>query len=59
MLSSQTLSRLLGSLQSQWERIRKSPDNAASGFSLLQSDIFKGCYTSKEYKSMMGNKPHT
>ena len=59
MLSSQTLSRLLGSLQGQWERIRQSPDNAAYGFSLLQSDIFKGCYTSKEYKSMMGNKPHT
>ena len=59
MLSSQTLSRLLGSLQSQWERIRRSPDNAANGFSLIQSNIFKGCYTSKEYKAMMGNKAHT
>lgn len=59
MLSSQTLSRLLGSLQSQWERILESPNNAAQGFSLLQTDLFKGCYTTKEYKSMVGNKQHT
>lgn len=59
MLSSQTLSRLLGALQSQWERILESPNNAAQGFSLLQTDLFKGCYTTKEYKSMVGNKQHT
>lgn len=59
MLSSQTLSRLLGSLQSQWERILESPNHAASEFSLLQGGLFKGCHTSKEYKSLAGNKPHT
>lgn len=58
MLSSQTLSRLLGSLQSQWERILGSPDNAAYNFSLLQSNLFKGCYTNKEFKSLLGNKEH-
>ena len=59
MLSSQTLSRLLGSLQSQWERILESPDHAASEFSLLQGGLFKGCHTTKEYKSLAGSKPHT
>ena len=70
MLSSQTLSRLLGALQSQWQRIIENPNNAAFKFSLLQSstdgdsnlqpsDLFKGCYTTKEFKSPFGNKPHT
>lgn len=59
MLSSQTLSRLLGALQSQWQRIIENPNSAANGFSLLQSDLFKGCYTTKEFKSPFGNKPHT
>lgn len=59
MLSSQTLSRLLGSLQTQWQNIIDNPNSAANGFSLLQSDLFKGCYTTKEFKSPFGNKPHT
>ena len=59
MLSSQTLSRLLGSLQTQWQNIMDNPNSAANGFSLLKSDLFKGCYTTKEFKSPFGNKPHT
>lgn len=59
MLSSQTLSRLLGALQSQWQRIIDNPNSAAEGFSLLQSDLFKGCFTTKELKSPFGNKDHT
>lgn len=59
MLSSQTLSRLLGSLQTQWQNIIDNPNSAANGFSLLQSNLFKGCYTTKEFKSPFGNKPHT
>lgn len=59
MLSSQTLSRLLGSLQTQWQNIIDNPNSAANGFSLLQSNLFKGCHTTKEFKSPFGNKPHT
>ena len=58
-LSSQTLSRLLGSLTSQWEYIMKDANNAASHFSLFMPGLYKGHFTAKELKSPSGNKPLT
>lgn len=59
MLSSQTLSRLLGALQTQWESILRNPNAAAKDFSIIKSDMFKGCFTTKDFKSALGNKEHT
>lgn len=58
-LSSQTLSRLIGSLTSQWEYIQKDTNNAASHFSLFMPGLYKGHFTAKELKSPSGNKPLT
>lgn len=57
MLSSQTTSRLLGSYQSQWQRIKENPNNPAAHFSLF--NIVRDVYTAREYKSIYGNKDHT
>lgn len=67
ILSTQTTSRLLGSLTSQHERIRNvqwedvlgnNHKAAASQFSLLQPGLYKGHYAQKEYKGTQ-NRPST
>lgn len=48
--SNQTLSRLLGSLQSQWELQEKNEDSVSNSLQLLTNpEILEGIYTTKEY----------
>lgn len=58
MLNSETLSRLLGAISSQWQSII---DNIgpASKFSLLRKNLFKGYFNAKEYKSNYSTKKST
>lgn len=53
--STQSTSRLIGSLPSQLERIR-TEKGAASKFSFLTPGFFKGYYNTKDLKSPTGNK---
>lgn len=57
MLSTLTTSRLLGSYQSQWQRVKENPNNPAAHFSLF--NMVRDVYTAREYKSIYGNKDHT
>ena len=48
--SNQTLSRLLGSLQSQWELQERQKDSASNSLQLLTTNgLLEGIYTAKEF----------
>ena len=57
--SAQTLSRLLGSLQSQWEIQERQPDSATNEFTLLKPGVLKGIYTCKEFHDYSGENKET
>lgn len=59
--SQQTLSRLLGSLQSQFEMQERSKDSVTSDFILLNiPGLFEGVYTTKEFNDQSeGSKSST
>lgn len=57
--SAQTLSRLLGSLQSQWELQERQPDSATRDFTLLKPGVLKGIYTCKEFHDYSGLNKET
>ena len=57
--SAQTLSRLLGSLQSQWEIQERQPDSATRDFTLLKPGVLKGIYTCKEFHDYSGENKET
>lgn len=57
--SAQTLSRLLGSLQSQWELQERQPDSATNEFTLLKPGVLKDIYTCKEFHDYSGLNKET
>ena len=57
-LSTQTTSRLLGSMHTQFAKIKSNPNNPAAHFSFLQNGIFQGHYSCEEFKGNL-NKSTT
>lgn len=58
-VSTQVLSRLLGALTTQFERIREFKESPAGQFSILNPGFYKGFANIKDLKSPLGNKSHT
>ena len=57
--SQQSLSRLLGSMQSQWELQNRKDNSATKGIMILDPKFFRGAYTAKEYYDLSSSKDHT
>ena len=57
--SQQSLSRLLGSVQSQFELQNKTQNSASRNMFLLQNGVIKGIYTAREFYDLNQVQDHT